>query len=195
MTTQKQIDQLADLSWTQLRLLFGGPKKRPSVYLFLSTKSKGSLKGRSKSEKDFVHMQQFSNGGVTLDRPPCAWVTDFDQVPEEVGHLFALTKGQRSTWDTPLSFYVLHEAFGRFTECLVLGSVKSQIPMQSAARKLSDWNEIHRWGYRLGNSWGKALYADQKSLDLSVWFSQQWTDIKIFRKLHQMVGLQPPRFS
>jgi len=196
VTSQRQIDQLADLGWTQLRLLFGGLKKRPPVYLFLSSKSKGSLKRRTKSEKDFVHLQQFSSGGVTLDRPPCAWVTDFDQVPEEVGHLFALTKGQRSTWDTPLSFYVLHEAFGRFAECLVFGSVKSQISSKLAgAKAVSDCNEIHRWGYRLGNHWGKALYAGQKKLDTDVWFSQHWTNPKIFKKLHELVDLTPPRFS
>jgi hypothetical protein len=192
--TQKQVDLLADLAWHQLSSLFGPAGKRPPVYLFLSPQSKGSLKKRTEVEKSFVHHQQAAEGGVTLDRPPCAWVSTLDQVPEECAHLYALQRGQRSKnhQPLPLSHYLLHEAFGRFAEHLCFGKARQKV-VRAKLRRLRVWDEIHHFGYALGDRWAEHYFCEKiEASHLKLWFSSSWTKSKTISKLYQSVRHRMP---
>ena len=192
---QKQVDLMADLAWHQLSSLFGSAGKRPPVYLFLSPRSRGSLKKRSQIEKNFVHHQQAAEGGVTLDRPPTAWISSFEQIPEECGHLFALKRGQRGEKGEalPLSHFLLHEAFGRFAEHLAFGKARQKVK-RPQLRRLRVWDELHHLGYELGDLWAKKYYAeDLSSQDLKKWFASSWAKNKTISELYQIVGKKLPR--
>lgn len=181
--TQGRVDALADLVWLRLSEIFqpGSRRRRPKLYLYLSKESEGSLAKRSSEERDFVLLQQQFDGGATLKQPPIAYVANWRQVPEECSHLFALSHGvqkEPEQMDEELSLMSssLHEAFGRFGHCLLLGFTEKTKPSR---KKLSDilslWEISHQEGYYLGEALAKAYYSEKlKDSELKDFFCRNW---------------------
>lgn len=176
--SQETVDTLAGETWSFLTEHFGPLRiQRPRVYLFLSPESKGSLKGRTKEEIEFVHDIQANAGGLILKRPPLlAYVSKPEQAVEETAHLYALL---RQKFPVPLKasrshekcYSQLHEAFGEFVQCLVLPHSKRRPPKTTG----SLWDQVHAVGYRLGRELAQALYDDQIRLsDVRAWVNLDW---------------------
>jgi hypothetical protein len=167
---QKRVNAFANYCWQSLEHFFAlKGKKRPPVYLYLSPQSEGSLRGRSEEERAWVHWQQAREGGMTLRKPPAAWVARADQVPEEVCHLFLLVY-QKSKPPREASllnearYSVLHECFGRFFFCTLFGNIPQTKKSSATPKKLSEdnfWDLSHQLGYRLGENLAKLFFEEK----------------------------------
>ena len=208
MTTQNAVTELGHYTWSVLRdVLAEKKRKMPPLYFFLSPESQGSLRNRTPAEKDFVHSQQFSDGGACLKDPAAAWVSRLNQVPEEAGHLFALSyKKDRLPTQCSIAEELwttcLHECFGRFAECLVLGlpEKKTQARQTSIRTRTQIWNAAHREGYRLGEALAELYFMESLSLaNFRSLFFRPWVGEKVahlsLQKLYSMSRMKAPDFG
>lgn len=183
---QNSTERLSRLTWNQLEQVLAVPSRpQPPIYFFLSKKSEGSLKGRSLYEIDLVHRQQFYGEGITLKHPPCAWVSRLDQVPEETGHLFALTyqlstkkyaKATELTAPQELWSMTLHECFGQFASQLIvgLGPIPSR-PKKRMRQPNELWRAAHEEGYYLASKLSRAFFDELVSPEkIKKWFRLNW---------------------
>lgn len=162
-------------------------KELPPIYLFLAPWSKGSLTKRSIQEIRLVHDQQVLGEGITLIHPPAAWVSIVDQIPEEVGHLFAIVHkkkefsrkpSRKMSLESELAFITLHEAFGYFASALSHGKkLRAKVSdCKRKARYQDDlWPLAHHAGYFLGHRLAENYFSEQVSLKkLRAWFLMDW---------------------
>jgi hypothetical protein len=192
---QDRIDQaqdaavdLADWAWTTLGLLLGKElRKRPPLYLFLSTASKNSLLKRTTEEKAWVRRQQMNKGGISLHSPATAYVSSLSQVIEETAHLFALVhqpssryfqKSQKISLMSELAWHIQHEAFARWAQRTLTPSACFQTV--NAPPKYIDslemaWAYLHFEGYRLGDALATRWRTEEiESKALRRWFNAPW---------------------
>lgn len=132
-----------------------------------------------------MHRQQFLGEGITLKFPPASWVSSFDQIPEETGHLFALCHQPSTkyilnkrrpdlTESQELWSMALHECFGKFASHLVLG-LKKRWAYRPRAKKLDLWEAAHREGYYLGGKLAEAYFDEKISeRNLKKFFRMNW---------------------
>ncbi|TVQ78504.1 MAG: hypothetical protein EA369_06655 [Bradymonadales bacterium] len=200
---QEQVDAFSDFVWAFLEaLLQKGAKKRPPVYLYLSPQSKRSLKNRSREEVEWVHFQQERAGGISLKKPPAAWVSKLTQVPEEVAHLFALTHQKPASNKTmsllcETRFTCLHECFGSLVHSLVFGDFHSQVRSRKrfVLSEESFWDLAHQEGNLLGLRLGELLFQEQLPVEqLRLWFNSDWlkpaTQRRLLKKLYRICAIR-----
>lgn len=208
MASQSQVELLAEFSWHCLEDVFDCSGRRlPPIYLFLSPKSRGSLKRRSQPEIDFVHFQQMHDGGATLKSPPAAWVSKLEQVPEECAHLFCIRYKQDklpkiNTALAELRTTTLFECFGRFAQGLVFGGIEESTsrPKARIQSEMQLWDSAHREGYFLGERLTELYFREQLKLSgLRRIFKKPWvgptSSLSRLRELYALLGQKPPNLD
>jgi len=181
---------MAFFSWEVLGNIFGfSPTKRLApIYYFLTPWSRGSLRKRSHLEDQLVHFQQRRGEGISLIDPPAAWISSIDQIPEEASHLFALIYQRSSKRSkeafltgrskTLLETMILHEAFAKFGELLILNARQHSTNQISTTKQTKTiWESAHRQGYALGTKLAKKYFEERcDDRKLRKWFSLDWFD-------------------
>jgi len=141
--------------------------------------------------------------GVTLKFPPAAWVSRFDQIPEEVGHLFAIThqvstqrilkkRNLKISASQELWSMTLHECFGKFAHHLVLGLKDAwrARPKGRINSPIKIWEFAHREGYFLAAKLTKAyLDGEISTSELKKIFSLDWYAAKDPRGLNYLYSI------